>query len=248
MTYQVTYVVAFLRFATAIGHVLVSGEARSHVRNLSSTVKQLHQERWTDDDISCCVAEAKSPINAECEESEGKIIRGLDKEIESMRIQVRKRLTDTCEAKWVSLVECSLRQQHAGFYYPGYIRDKFMNRTGGFPYVPNVANKARVLVLGDSVSRGTWEEAMKLASSSQKFVIYGAPTNCGGFSAYTANLDMWLGSRDMPVGPDPVQRRSSLSVKKLDTIRRELDTSRKTSEESFSEGGNSFCANNSESV
>ena len=31
---RVTYVVAFLLFATAIGHVLVSGEAKSHIKNL----------------------------------------------------------------------------------------------------------------------------------------------------------------------------------------------------------------------
>ena len=31
---RTTYVVSFLLFATAIGHVLVSGEAKSHIRNL----------------------------------------------------------------------------------------------------------------------------------------------------------------------------------------------------------------------
>jgi hypothetical protein len=191
---NVKYVVAFLLVATAIGHVFVSGEARGHIRNLSSTVKQLHHEWWTDDDTSCCVAEAKSPINAEwfkpCEKSEAKIGRGWDKYTESRRIQVRKRLTDTCEAKWESLLEYSL----GCLKYPVHVREKFMNHTGRFPYVPYVANKARVLMLGDSVSRGTWVEAMKTASSSQKYTVYGAPANCGGFSSYTANLDMWLGT------------------------------------------------------
>ena len=191
---RVTYVVAFLLFATGIGHVLVSGEARSHIRNRGFTVQRLHHERWTDDDTSCCVAEAKSPINAEwfkkCEESEVKIGRRWDKDTQSRRIQVRKRLTDTCAAKWERLLEYSL----GCIYYPGHIRNKFMNRTGSFPYVPNVANKARVLMLGDSVSRGTWVEAMKIAASSPKYKLYGAPTNCGGFESYSANLDMWLGT------------------------------------------------------
>ena len=191
---RVSYVVAFLLFATAIGHVIVSGKPMSHIRNRSSMVKQLHQERWNDDDTSCCVAETKSPINAEwfkkCEESEVKIGRGWDKDTETRRNQLRKRLTDTCDAKWERLLEYSL----GCFYYHMHIHDKYMNHTESFPYVPNVANKARVLMLGDSVSRGTWVQAMTMASSSQKYMVYGAPTNCGGFSLYTANLDLWLGT------------------------------------------------------
>jgi hypothetical protein len=189
---RTTCVVSLLLSATAIVHAIVSRESKSDINLLY--VKQLHHHRTRQTNISCCVAEAKSPINEEwfkkCEESEAKIGRGWDKQTESKRIQVRKRLTDSCEAKWESLLEFSL----GCFYYPGHIRAKFVNHTGSFPYVPNVANKARVLMLGDSVSRGTWVEAMKMASSSQKFVIYGAPTNCGGFSAYSAYLDMWLGT------------------------------------------------------
>mmetsp|Transcript_8989 Transcript_8989/g.30335 ORF Transcript_8989/g.30335 Transcript_8989/m.30335 type:complete len:350 (-) Transcript_8989:1886-2935(-) len=153
-----------------------------------------HQQSRRHTNIGCCVAAAKSPINAEwfkkCEGIEAKVRGGWDKQTESRWMEVKKRLTDTCEAKWESVLEHSL----GCFYYQGHIRDKFMNRTGGFPYVPNVTNKARVLMLGDSVSRGTWVEAMNMASSSQKFMIYGAPTNCGGLSSYSANLDMWLGT------------------------------------------------------
>lgn len=82
-------------------------------------------------------------------------------------------------------------------YLRNYVFDLMDIQGGGggmgdsFRYVPDSPKLPRILLLGDSISRGIWTETQNLFGSLAN--IQGAPTNCHGFDLYNRNLQNWLG-------------------------------------------------------
>jgi hypothetical protein len=106
-----------------------------------------------------------------------------------------------CESKWKQTV---LKETGGGFYLNLYMKDLLAFGTSrSFRYVEDEPHLPRVLLLGDSISRGTWAQLQDLmlslntttsANTPTKANIHGAPTNCGGFGNFKKSLKLWLGS------------------------------------------------------
>eukprot|EP00310_Coccolithus_braarudii_P023622 CAMPEP_0183345282 /NCGR_PEP_ID=MMETSP0164_2-20130417/10761_1 /TAXON_ID=221442 /ORGANISM="Coccolithus pelagicus ssp braarudi, Strain PLY182g" /LENGTH=249 /DNA_ID=CAMNT_0025516413 /DNA_START=9 /DNA_END=755 /DNA_ORIENTATION=+ len=97
---------------------------------------------------------------------------------------------DICRMKWGKLVA----QRLGCFYIQGYFRGAYMNRSTSFDYVPDKLGLPRILLLGDSLSRGTWEVTQQMFAKSNVATIHAAPENCGGFPYYEQALPLWLGT------------------------------------------------------
>jgi hypothetical protein len=104
--------------------------------------------------------------------------------------ETRRTDLSRCAKAWSSM----FMQQAGCFYIQGYVRARARNKSTSFDYVTNLPNLPRVLLLGDSLSRGTWVAVQEMFASSDAVSIHGAPTNCGGFQRYNESLDAWLGT------------------------------------------------------
>ena len=101
--------------------------------------------------------------------------------------------SSNCEMKWIDLVG----QQLGCSYLQMFTTVK--HRSGGteatsFEFVPEPVSGPRILMLGDSVSRGIWKSTMELFAPLKTAFLRGAPMNCGGLGSYDKNLPSWLGT------------------------------------------------------
>lgn len=78
-----------------------------------------------------------------------------------------------------------------GFYLPLHKRDKIAGRSTAWDFVQDDPKLPRVLLIGDSVSRGYTQPVRKFLAG--KANVHRAPANCGPTSAGVAKLDVWLG-------------------------------------------------------
>ena len=84
-----------------------------------------------------------------------------------------------------------LQQQLGGFYLPAHKRDKLAGKSNAWDFVADDPKLPRVLLIGDSVSRGyTLPARAALAGVAN---VHRAPANCGPTAAGLKNLDVWLG-------------------------------------------------------
>ena len=105
------------------------------------------------------------------------------------------------EAKYQALVaglppeqqawERVLQDQLGSFYLPLHKRDKVAGRSNAWDFVPDDPKLPRVLLIGDSVSRG-YTEAVRKALAG-KANVHRAPANCGPTASGLKNIDVWLG-------------------------------------------------------
>jgi hypothetical protein len=91
------------------------------------------------------------------------------------------------ERKWVETLEQNL----GAFYLPLYKKDKIAGRTTAWDFVRDTPGLPRVLLIGDSISRG-YTLAVRKASAG-KANIHRAPENCGPTANGLKKLDIWLG-------------------------------------------------------
>ena len=85
-----------------------------------------------------------------------------------------------------------LQQQLGGFYLPAHKRDKLAGKSNAWDFVADDPKLPRVLLIGDSVSRGyTLPARAALAGVAN---VHRAPANCGPTAAGLKNLDVWLGA------------------------------------------------------
>lgn len=78
-----------------------------------------------------------------------------------------------------------------GFYLPLHKKDKVAGRLTAWDFVHDDPKLPRVLLIGDSVSRGYTQPVRKFLAG--KANVHRAPANCGPTAAGVAKLDVWLG-------------------------------------------------------
>ncbi|NQT15267.1 MAG: SGNH/GDSL hydrolase family protein [Planctomycetes bacterium] len=91
------------------------------------------------------------------------------------------------ELAWEKVLEENL----GSFYLPIYKKQKLQGRETAWDYVEDDPKLPRVLLIGDSVSRG-YTLAVRHALAG-KVNLHRAPANCGSTAAGIKKLDVWLG-------------------------------------------------------
>jgi hypothetical protein len=87
--------------------------------------------------------------------------------------------------------EKTLQQQLGGFYLPIHKKEKIAGRSTAWDFVQDDPKLPRVLLIGDSVSRGYTQAARKALTG--KANVHRAPANCGPTASGLKNIDVWLG-------------------------------------------------------
>jgi lysophospholipase L1-like esterase len=108
------------------------------------------------------------------------------------------KVVDERYAAWVAKLspaeqewERILQQQLGNFYLPLHQRDKLAGKSNAWDFVKDDPKLPRVLLLGDSVSRGyTQPTRAALAGVAN---VHRAPANCGPTASGVKNLEAWLG-------------------------------------------------------
>ena len=84
-----------------------------------------------------------------------------------------------------------LQGQLGNFYLPLHKRDKIAGKSNAWDFVKDDPKLPRVLLIGDSVSRGyTQPTRVALAGKAN---VHRAPANCGPTASGLKNLEVWLG-------------------------------------------------------
>jgi lysophospholipase L1-like esterase len=92
------------------------------------------------------------------------------------------------EQAWEKVLQANLGN---GFYLPIHKRDKIAGKSTAWDFVKDDPKLPRVLLIGDSVSRGYTQPTRKVLEG--KANVHRAPANCGPTSSGVKNLDAWLG-------------------------------------------------------
>lgn len=87
--------------------------------------------------------------------------------------------------------ESVLQSQLGSFYLPLHKRDKIAGRSNAWDFVQDDPQLPRVLLIGDSVSRG-YTQATRTALAG-KANVHRAPANCGPTANGLKNIEVWLG-------------------------------------------------------
>ena len=87
--------------------------------------------------------------------------------------------------------ETVLEENLGSFYLPHYQRAKLAGKTTAWDYVADDPQLPRVILIGDSVSRGYTVATRKALAG--KANVHRAPANCGPTATALKKLDVWLG-------------------------------------------------------
>ncbi len=108
------------------------------------------------------------------------------------------------EAEYLALVatlpadqqawEKTLQENLGGFYLPIHQREKVQGRSNAWDFVEDDPALPRVLLIGDSVSRGYTLAARKALEGVAN--VHRAPANCGPTATGLKKIDVWLGDGD----------------------------------------------------
>lgn len=88
--------------------------------------------------------------------------------------------------------ETVLEENLGSFYLPIYKKQKLTGRVTAWDYVTDDPKLPRVLLIGDSISRGYTLAARKALAG--KANVHRAPANCGPTATALKKLDVWLGN------------------------------------------------------
>jgi hypothetical protein len=88
--------------------------------------------------------------------------------------------------------ETTLEQNLGSYYLPLYKRDFVNGLKSAWDYVPDEPALPRVLLIGDSISRGYTLPARALLQG--RVNLHRAPANCGSTKLGVEKLDVWLGA------------------------------------------------------
>ncbi|MCB1208499.1 MAG: SGNH/GDSL hydrolase family protein [Verrucomicrobiales bacterium] len=84
-----------------------------------------------------------------------------------------------------------LQSQLGNFYLPIHKREKVQGRSNAWDFVQDEPKLPRVLLIGDSVSRGYTQATRKALAG--KANVHRAPANCGPTASGIKNIEVWLG-------------------------------------------------------
>jgi lysophospholipase L1-like esterase len=87
--------------------------------------------------------------------------------------------------------ERTLQENLGSFYLPIHKRQKVAGQSNAWDFVVDDPQLPRVLLIGDSVSRGYTQSVRKALTG--KANVHRAPANCGPTSLGLKNIDVWLG-------------------------------------------------------
>ncbi|MEP6669069.1 MAG: SGNH/GDSL hydrolase family protein [Chthoniobacter sp.] len=87
--------------------------------------------------------------------------------------------------------ELVLQQNLGGFYLPIHQREKVAGKSNAWDFVQDDPKLPRVLLIGDSVSRG-YTQAVRKALAG-KANVHRAPENCGPTANGLKKIEVWLG-------------------------------------------------------
>jgi len=87
--------------------------------------------------------------------------------------------------------ERTLQQSLGTFYLPIHKREKVRGTSNAWDFVADDPKLPRVLLIGDSVSRGYTQAVRKELAG--KLNVHRAPANCGPTASGLKNLEVWLG-------------------------------------------------------
>jgi lysophospholipase L1-like esterase len=85
-----------------------------------------------------------------------------------------------------------LQGQLGNFYLPLHKRDKIAGKSNAWDFVQDDPKLPRILLIGDSVSRGYTQPTRKALAG--KANVHRAPANCGPTASGLKNLEVWLGA------------------------------------------------------
>jgi len=88
--------------------------------------------------------------------------------------------------QWEDVLEANL----GSFYFPHHMQDKVKGVGNAWDFVEDVPGLPRVLLIGDSISRGYTLAVRK--SLAGKANVHRAPANCGPTATGLAKLPVWL--------------------------------------------------------
>lgn len=125
----------------------------------------------------------REPTNAE-EAAQKKAEQ--DAEI-SAKFAVWKSTLSPAQQKW----ETTLEENLGAFYLPHYKKDRVTGRATAWDYVEDDPKLPRVLLIGDSISRGYTLATRKAMAG--KANVHRAPENCGPTSNGLKKLEIYLG-------------------------------------------------------
>ncbi len=92
------------------------------------------------------------------------------------------------EQAWEKVLQANLGN---GFYLPLHKRGKIAGLSSAWDFVKDDPKLPRILLIGDSVSRGYTQPTRKALVG--KANVHRAPANCGPTASGLKNLDAWLG-------------------------------------------------------
>ncbi len=101
--------------------------------------------------------------------------------------QARKARMSPGELAWERVLEKNL----GAFYLPRYKKDKADGKVTAWDYVKDDPNLPRVLLIGDSISRGYTVQVREALAG--KVNVHRAPANCGSTAVGLKKLHIWLG-------------------------------------------------------
>lgn len=84
-----------------------------------------------------------------------------------------------------------LQENLGGFYLPIHKRQKVAGQSNAWDFVQDDPNLPRILIIGDSVSRGYTQAVRKYLAG--KANVHRAPANCGPTLTGLKKIDGWLG-------------------------------------------------------
>jgi len=84
-----------------------------------------------------------------------------------------------------------LQDQLGGFYLTIHKKEKIAGRSNAWDFIQDDPKLPRVLLIGDSVSRG-YTQAVRKAMAG-KANVHRAPANCGPTASGLKNIEVWLG-------------------------------------------------------
>ena len=103
------------------------------------------------------------------------------------KFQMWKNTLSQEQQVWETVLEKNL----GNFYLPIYQAEKLSNRISAWDYVKDNPKLPRVLLIGDSVSRGYTLPAR--VALERKANVHRAPENCGPTSNGIKKMEVWLG-------------------------------------------------------
>ena len=119
-------------------------------------------------------------------------------EAAAKKAAAEQRLDEQYEA-WVKALsppeqawERVLQENLGGFYLPIHKRQKVVGQSNAWDFVKDDPKLPRVLLIGDSVSRGYTQSVRKELVG--KANVHRAPANCGPTSSGLKNIDVWMGN------------------------------------------------------